>query len=50
MRKWNGLHGWLQMLVPDFYSNGIYTHADMGQVHQVFGDCGAKLMMLQWNK
>jgi len=21
---------------PDFYSNGIYNHADMGQMHQGF--------------
>jgi hypothetical protein len=38
VRKWNGFHEWLQMPMPDFYSNGIYTHADMQQVHQGF--CG----------
>jgi hypothetical protein len=50
MRKWNGLHEWLQMPMPDFYSSGLYTHADKGQVHRGFWGCGEKLMMLQWNK
>jgi hypothetical protein len=45
MWKWNGLHEWLQMPMPDFYSNGLYPHADKGQVHQ-----GERLMMLQWNE